>query len=227
MTITAISDLHGHLDINVPQCDVLCICGDIVPLDIQSYTKHTLHWLKNVFIPWCNTLQCDEILLIGGNHDIKIAEHEQEVRKLFTDTKIHYLLDESYEHIDINEGHVIKFYGTPWCHIFGNWAFMISDEAIAEKLSNMPDDIDVLLTHDAPYGTSDVCMQDVYWNRHEHIGNHPLRDIILMKKPKYCLHGHLHSTNHECEMLENTKVYNVSVLDERYTVAYEPLTINI
>ena len=39
LKITAISDIHGDLPIIDP-CDVLCICGDIVPLEIQrNYTK--------------------------------------------------------------------------------------------------------------------------------------------------------------------------------------------
>ena len=35
MKFTAISDLHGYLPKDLPGGDVLCICGDIVPLDYE------------------------------------------------------------------------------------------------------------------------------------------------------------------------------------------------
>ena len=37
------------------------------------------------------------------------------------------------------------------------------------------------------------------------------------------LHGHLHSANHDVEKLGDTKVYNVSMLDETYSLKYQPL----
>ena len=68
-------------------------------------------------------------------------------------------------------------------------------------------------------------MQNVYWNNGDHIGSKPLRDAVIEKKPKYMFHGHLHSTNHDEEVLNETKVYNVSLLDERYEPIYQPLVI--
>lgn len=104
---------------------------------------------------------------------------------------------------------------------------MVSDEQIAENFNKMPEDIDVLLTHDAPYGTSDICLQDVWWNKQEHIGCMPLADAIREKKPKVNLHGHLHTTNHSVERLLETDVYCVSLLDERYEMTYVPLYLDI
>ena len=99
---------------------------------------------------------------------------------------------------------------------------MIDDDAIYERMSNMPEDIDFLLTHDAPYGISDICRND-----RVHIGNKAIREIILEKKPKYHFHGHLHSSNHEMELLGDTKVYGVSILDESYKREYSVLYLNI
>ena len=67
----------------------------------------------------------------------------------------------------------------------------------------IPENLDVLLIHDAPYGTSDICLQEIEGNDKEHLGCIPLRDAILEKKPKIVLHGHLHSTNHNVELMEN------------------------
>ena len=70
--ICAISDMHGILDFNIEPCDILCICGDIVPLYIQTHHTATLTWLADTFVPWCEKQPCEKIFLIAGNHK-KIA----------------------------------------------------------------------------------------------------------------------------------------------------------
>ena len=135
--------------------------------------------------------------------------------------KIHYLNCE-LEYYVSNDGLMYKIYGSPYCKAYGNWSFMIDDDAIYERMSNMPENIDFLLTHDAPYGVSDIC-----YNDEVHRGNKAIREVILEKKPKYNFHGHLHSSNHEMELLEDTKVYGVSILGENYKREYPVLYLNI
>lgn len=72
LSICALSDLHGYL---VPvedfePCELVCICGDIVPLDIQSNSRKTKQWLKQQFKPWAESLPCNKVLFIAGNHKI-------------------------------------------------------------------------------------------------------------------------------------------------------------
>ena len=59
------------------------------------------------------------------------------------------------------------------------------------------------------------------------IGNEPLRDVIIEKRPKINLHGHLHSANHNVERLNETDVYCVSILDEEYRIKYKPLYLEL
>lgn len=232
MRICGISDLHGNLEFTIEPCNVLCICGDIFPLKIQSHSKPCEKWFKNEFLPWCNDQPVDEILLIAGNHDIFIERHSDKIKAMIRDfhelrPKVTYLQDEPYEYIDIDSGNVYVFYGTPWCHKFGDWAFMLeSDETVFQHFKKMPDSIDILLTHDAPYGISDVCTQDVWWNKREHIGSLPLAEIVKERQPSILLHGHLHTSNHEEEKLGKTSVYNVSLLDERYLMSFKPLYLD-
>ena len=68
MKVTAISDLHGNL-INIEACDLLLICGDISPLNIQKDYIQMTKWLFNEFYTWIINLPCDNIILTPGNHD--------------------------------------------------------------------------------------------------------------------------------------------------------------
>lgn len=227
--VCAISDMHGILDFDIKECDILCICGDIVPLKVQYYLEGTLKWLSKEFIPWCEKQPCDKVFLIAGNHDLVAEQHPDDWETMFKNTKITYLHDSYAEYTKetYDDFSTITIYGTPWCHQFYNWAFMTSDVELEKIYNKIPYKVDILLTHDAPYGTSDVILQDCPWNNGSHIGCHPLGNAVDEKKPRILLHGHLHSTNHELEKRGDTDVYNVSVVDERYERIYKPLYIEI
>ena len=227
--ICAISDMHGILDFDIKPCDILCICGDIVPLNVQRYLDGTLKWLAKKFVPWCEKQPCEKVFLIAGNHDWVAMNHPDDWESMFKNTKITYLCDSYAEYVKQTDDtyQEISIYGTPWCHQFYNWAFMTSDVNLAKIYSKIPYKVDILLTHDAPYGTSDVIQQDVSWNTGKHIGCIPLADSVNDKKPRLLLHGHLHSTNHSLEQSGETDVYNVSVVNEHYERVYEPLYLEI
>ena len=86
----------------------------------------------------------------------------------------------------------------------------------------------ILLTHDAPYGCSDVLLDTSRsWSTPEHLGNQVLRELVEGMKPDVHIHGHLHSTNHEVEKIGETCVYNVSLLGEDYKEQYQPLVFSL
>ena len=227
MKICGISDIHGDLSVKIQPCDVLCICGDIVPLEVQVNSKKSKRWLKELFIPWCSKQPCKKVLVVGGNHDFFLWHHPLQMKEMVKEEeKIEYLLNEGYEF----EG--VKFFGTPLCKEFGYWAFMYSyeeqDRILDKALEEWGKNIDVLLTHDSPYGVSDIILdKSCPWATDEHIGNKSLEAFIIKTAPKLHLHGHLHSTNHDEEILGTTKVYCVSILGEQYTVQYEPQYFDI
>lgn len=222
MRICAISDMHGQYNFKIEPCDIVLICGDIVPLYVQMSSKDSEEWFKTFFIPWCNNLPCEKVVFIAGNHSFFLMKHPDRVKlALEGQDKIVYLNCEYYEY----KGKVI--YGTPWCKPFYNWAFMELVEESDERYKDV-EHFDILISHDAPYGVSDVLLQeDMPFVTKDHIGNHAITRLIERVKPQLALHGHLHSTSHEVEMLGDTKVYNASLLDERYEMVYEPLYIII
>lgn len=100
---------------------------------------------------------------------------------------------------------------------------MGNPEWLKYHYTQIPEGVDILLSHDAPYGVSDMCYGWLDQGRTPiHIGNEQLRDAILAKNVKMNIHGHLHSSNHDVELLGDTKVYNVSILDEEYKETYKP-----
>ena len=228
MKICAISDMHGKYDFTfkIEPCDLLLICGDIVPLDIQGNLDSSLEWVNDFFIPWCKDLPCDKVIFIAGNHDKVMKIRTTEIKDLLKgQDKVVYLECETY----VYKGYVI--YGTPICKIFGRWSFMEPQDMQMKRyerhLKNI-DRIDIIMSHDTPYGISDVVLQaDCPWGDGTHIGNQALRFFVDAAQPKLMFHGHIHSSNHECEMCGETEVYNVSLLDEKYELAYEPLYIEI
>lgn len=226
MLITAISDTHGNYkNVSIPECDILLICGDIVPLNIQANIYKSFKWFENKFIKWCQDLPVKQIYLIGGNHDFFLLNREHTIDLYLNDTKIKYLNNSGAEYTD-DDGICWTIWGSPLCHIFGNWAFMYSPEYEKEKFSLMPENLDILITHDAPYGRNDVCFESP-WNNGEHIGNKELLEEVQLKKPKYHFTGHLHTSDHNLVDYDGTKTACVSLLDESYSLSYKPLTLQL
>ena len=63
-----------------------------------------------------------------------------------------------------------------------------------------------------------------------HFGSRALTDVLRSVKPMLAFCGHIHTGDHRVHKLVHddgrvTKVYNVSRLDENYTVAYDPLCL--
>ena len=226
MKICAFSDTHGQYNFKVEPCDIVLICGDIVPLEIQRNDGMSEEWFKTFFIPWCNNLPCEKVVFIAGNHDFVLRSHPDRIRELLREQdKVVYLECETYEY----RGKVI--YGTPICKRFGSWAFMEDQEQQKERYERHLKEIgkiDIIMSHDCPYGISDVLLQkDCWWADGTHIGNKALRWFVDEAKPELVLEGHLHSCQHEKTMHDDTAVYNVSLLDEDYKMVYKPLYLEI
>lgn len=227
LSICVMSDLHGYLP-EVEPCNLVLICGDIVPLRIQHRTKDSYKWFSNEFEEWAMELPCDKVIFIAGNHECTLPNHYKEYKKLFdNESKITYLCHEEYVYKH-SDGKEYNIFGTPYCQIFGTWAFMLPDSKLREKYSEIPENLDILLVHDQCYGYGDVLLQkDCPWATGEHIGNKPLTEAILEKQPRYLFTAHLHSTDHNCVMINRTKRYNVSLKDENYQPVYKPLYLEI
>lgn len=234
MKVAVISDNHGFLPIypsnywkELEECELLLICGDIIPLHIQFDMPKSKQWLIEEFKPWAASLPVEQVYFIAGNHDAWLERNDLIAHQIFSShDKVTYLKNEYVDYLSIQDSKVYRIFGTPYCHIYGNWPFMRDEETLAYKFSQIPENVDILISHDAPYGVSDICFQG--WSADgQHKGCPELRDAIIEKKPKWNVKGHLHSTNREIEILGETKVVSCSILDESYRLIYDPQIIKL
>lgn len=243
MKIVGISDIHGDFPKKMPEGDVLCICGDIVPLDYQNDIYASISWFDLEFVPWTDSLPYKKVIFIGGNHDFFLeALHKKYLssdeyifdsnpsrvlKKLLPGNnkgkhKIVYLCDNSIE----IEGK--RIYGTPYIEDLSRWAFYRNKEEIVNLYEKMPKKIDVLLTHMPPrcMGMGEVLQGNCY-NSKANYGSESLADAISKRNIKYSLCGHVHSGCHELQEKDGTIYVNVSIKDENYKINYKPIVIEI
>jgi hypothetical protein len=237
MKVVPLSDLHGYLPKpeQVPECDVVTISGDFVPLEYQNDDCKSIAWFCLEFVPWTDKLPCKKVVLVAGNHDFfmehimlgpvredgsrKCRSASEVLSKLLPDHhkgqhKIVYLRDNSWEF----EGK--RFYGTPWTTGLPGWAFACTEEEFAEHLKQMPKKLDVLLTH-APasmYEMGTVHQHGAYNNGANH-GSEALDRILGEREIGHTFCGHVHTGMHKpFQYKTNCWIANVSVKDEDYKV---------
>lgn len=245
--VVAISDLHGYLPKDIPECDVVCICGDIVPLDYQQHLVKSISWFLLDFKPWAEALPCDKVIFVAGNHDFFLeklhggraclpeCDYSDEIiwnspssimKSLLvgnhkSQSKLVYLCDNSYEYKGV------VFYGTPWIAELARWAFYLPNDELIKKYDKIPKKVDVLLTH-MPASVAGV--GTVYqggWNFMNNYGSEALSEAVMNRDITWNLCGHVHSGNHVPTLLDGTNFVNVSIKNEGYEVAYEPFVFTI
>lgn len=238
MKVTAISDLHGNL-IDIEPCDVLLICGDISPLDIQKDHLKMTKWIFNEFQTWIMMLPCVKVILTPGNHDFWF-EKMINTSKTYLFNKLIILINDLAT-VYVNDKWY-RIYGTPYCKQFGSWAYMTKDhDELVEIYDKIPEDLDILITHEASDFAEIGC---THLDDGTVIPYHcyALTEAIRKKKPKYALCGHIHSGNHNmtaCPLYKynfteettdswsTVNVANCSILDESYSIYYKPTTFEI
>ena len=242
MKVIGISDIHGQL-LNVnefPEGDVLCIAGDISPLKMQRNMPQMISWIRKEFVAWVENLPVEKVFLIAGNHDFVFENGDYKLEAIASlnilSDKITYLENASCMY----DGKL--FYGSPWVIGPAGWAFYDPTKKLDVIDETMPRGVDIAIFHQPlEYGGNGRVLQVPAWMigstipshlltpeyLHPSYGSTALDNIVEMKKPRLVLTGHVHSGNHEIVNLSNTKVVNVSVLDEDYKVKYKPFEITI
>jgi Icc-related predicted phosphoesterase len=229
MDIIAISDLHGHRIADEMNCDILLIAGDIIPASrvMHGDFSRQAGWLNGKFRRWLEKQKAKHCVAIAGNHDHIFERHPDLVP---SDLPWTYLQDSSCE-ID-----GIKIYGSPWTPWFNNWAFNLDEDDPNETklrrcFDQIPDDIDVLMTHGPPFG-----ILDQVGGVGDHLGSVALRERVFEVKPNLHVFGHIHQgmniinlTNPNPKVMKTDGITfaNVSLLDENYNRFYKPFGMKL
>lgn len=209
MKIVAFSDCHWlYKDIkDFPEADLCIFAGDWCGSGESLFETAC-------FANWFGNLPYKYKVAIPGNHDIFCENNVAYTKTLFKENGIILLIDE-----EINvEG--LKMYGTSWCPFFNNWAFMKPDKDLKPIFNQIPDNLDILITHTQPKG---VCDPEGY-------GSEELRKAVKKKKPVIHIFGHAHEGFGNINKGDTT-YYNVAVCsasDAEHHYTYEminPITV--
>lgn len=206
MKIIAISDLHGQFP-DVPPCDLLIVAGDLCPDGFggvwarHDYTRQ-LRWFHDTFLPWVSP-KAKTVLVTWGNHDFCG----------------HQLLSGTFGNVSVvvdamAEVDGITLWLTPWSNEFMDWAFMKPYDRLASIYAEIPEGIDILVSHQPPKGYGDLYL-DFKTGKMEHIASSELLFTIERVKPRIVVCGHLHGGYGTYQRGE-TSIYNVSVVNEQY-----------
>ena len=216
--ITVISDTHNkHKTLNdiLPGGDLLIHAGD---LSSRGYS----HEVQN-FCKWFDSISnYDHKIFIAGNHDFLFENHPDEAAQIVNSYKWITYLQDSFVSIGEDPDALVKVYGSPWQPEFYNWAFNLprKGEELAKVWNDVPDDVDILITHGPSHGTLD---QVKGWS--DQLGCELLAARLAVIKPKIHVCGHIHS-GYGYVFDGSTHYFNASVLNERYEYEYAPKTFD-
>lgn len=206
MRIVAISDTHGyHKRLTIPEGDMLICAGDF-SMRAKSYEV-------TQFAEWFNQQPHKYKVIVPGNHDVACEGDRPWCKEEFSPAV----------YLDHEESKVAGYrvFGSPYSSSIyepSPWAFDYPPNGDrSERLwSQIPDGIDILITHGPPKGILDVVL-DPHVGEDQHVGDVNLLYHVKRVIPKVHIFGHIHEGYGKyISPVWTTEFYNVCVCDVHY-----------
>ena len=229
MKILAISDLHTTglkgLDRYVRDCALVLVAGDFTEHGRTRGVEQSVRWVQDVFRPWCASFPDVRFCVVPGDHDLFAERRADEIRWPENVTYLDPLASDPAARTCEVAG--LKIYGVARTPYLKGGAFESSPETLARAFAEIPDGLDILISHAPPLVNG--YNLDVDGRRRRHRGSAELAEAIQRARPRLVVCGHVHGGDHRRAVLENgTVVVNVSrVLDDRGTVTTRPRVIDV
>ncbi len=235
MKIVALSDQHSYLP-DIPPCDLLIIGGDICPDRLGPYLA--MHdpdqqkaWFDREARPWLAGSPATHKVATWGNHDWcgQACDFSQDSQSVAPTSTLQILIDEATSVAARSAGGVkdaasaVRIWATPWSNLFMHWAFMKTPRALAAVYAAIPPGVDILVSHQPPYGYGD--RYEHASGKVEHLGSRELLAAVDRVKPRLVICGHIHGGHGRYEH-HGIPIYNVSVVDEQYTLVHPATEID-
>jgi len=210
--VCVVSDIHGYIPSNVPDCDLFIVAGDLTHEGRNGVKGAS--WINKKFVPFAEDLKRRgiQVLVIAGNHDYCFQTHWHLLQpnvpwKYLENTAFHF------------KG--LKIWGSPWTPFFFNWAFNTTESDLKRMYSAIPKDTDILITHGPPKGILDLSPYGMV-----NAGSTSLKDIIpTLTNLKLHIFGHIHHSRGELRTDSGLIHVNASYVKEDYKPHGSPLQI--
>lgn len=214
MRIVAFSDSHGfHKRMTVPDGDMLICAGD--------FSMRAKNYEVSQFAQWFNKLPHQFKVIMAGNHDVYCETDEHFARHEFAPSV--YLC---HEEAEING---YRVFGSPYSSSIyepSPWSFDYNPKGPRSEAlwSQIPDNIDILVTHGPPKGILDV-VDDPHVGEDPHVGDVNLLYHVKRALPRVHIFGHIHEGFGSYESnVWTTRFYNVCICNVRYQPV-NPVTV--
>lgn len=229
MRIVALSDQHGFLP-EVAPCELLIVAGDVCP-DLGAPSASEIDsapqkdWFDAHARPWLTMAPAAHKVLTWGNHDWcgQAFRFNADAPSVAAMAALQIVVDAQ---TSIPAGRrAISVWATPWSRRFMKWAFMKSPAELTEVYAAIPEGIDILVSHQPPYGYGDSVI-DRRTGDIVHLGSPELLTAIERVRPRLVICGHIHSGYGQFTHGPTT-IYNVSVVNDEYCLVRPARVIDI